>query len=364
MADNSTGLTPQQQALEDAARTLFESNPGLNFGPWIMGFAFDFVLFGVMCHQLVLWLSYGHKERLFVKVLLVWAVIAATATSCFGIALMFRLFVYGFGHYANFITLDWWGWYTIFDPIVVCPVQLFYAERAYRLNDNKIWIPIIIVTLTVVSAAGDIAAKVVTSKSSLSGITTIRPYFYVWFVCMLVGDLFLTVMMVLGLRRSRTGWSNTDRLVNRLMRLSVETQLPCTLVEIAILINWSVKPDSYITFFWELFHNKTHVCAFLAVLNTQFTLRDAFESSGDTSDHKSNNYALGSARKQQATVDLDGIKVDTTIYTESQQIPTLPIGLNRQNLSDDSDMESDRTHVRWDAESQHQLAKRSDVESV
>ena len=48
--------------------------------------------------------------------------------------------------------------------------------------------------------------------------------------CIFSSDLLITVMMFNGLIKSKSGWEHTDRVVNRLMRLIVETQLPPTIV--------------------------------------------------------------------------------------------------------------------------------------
>lgn len=88
---------------------------------------------------------------------------------------------------------------------------------------------------------------------------------------------------MVGLWKSRTGWSETDRLVNKLIRrvllrqqssgltwqlilyprTSIETQLPPTLVSIAFLINFSVNWRSTMNIFWELFLPKVYVVCFL-----------------------------------------------------------------------------------------------------
>ena len=88
-------------------------------------------------------------------------------------------------------------------------------------------------------------------------------------------------MIVYGLWRSRTGWSNTDRLVNKLLkwvhlltsyivladashsRLSVETQLPGTVVAIGFMLNFGIDTSSLLNAFWELFHPKIYVVCLL-----------------------------------------------------------------------------------------------------
>ncbi|ORY29570.1 hypothetical protein BCR39DRAFT_505532 [Naematelia encephala] len=336
------GLTPEQQAvaIEQGAKALFESDLGIYLGPWLLGFTFDFALFGVMCHQLVHWLSLTSNERPFTRILLAWSVTASAASSFFALALIFHLFVYHFGTYSNFLTMQLVGWYTILIPLVILPAQLFYIERAYRINKNKIWIPIVGVALALGSVAGGIGGKIVVVRFSFAQLSGVRPYFWVWFGFTFACDSFLTGMILFGLWRSRTGWSQTDWLLNRLLRISVEAQLPATLLALALMITYSVKPDSFVLVFWEMWHPKTYVCALIAVLNAKFSLRADFASGGDdfsNSDKNAQNVYLHSERLHQDTVDIR----DPDRSTESYEMPTLRIPLNRQQPPLTSDTQSD-----------------------
>ena len=44
--------------------------------------------------------------------------------------------------------------------------------------------------------------------------------------CEIVIDVFTTIGLYTGLRKLRTGWKRTDSLIRRLIRSTVETQLP------------------------------------------------------------------------------------------------------------------------------------------
>lgn len=44
----------------------------------------------------------------------------------------------------------------------------------------------------------------------------------------MAADVIITVTIALCLMRTRTGWSDTDRMINRILYLTVETQLPPT----------------------------------------------------------------------------------------------------------------------------------------
>jgi hypothetical protein len=44
----------------------------------------------------------------------------------------------------------------------------------------------------------------------------------------MAADVIITTTIAVSLMRTRTGWSETDRMINRFLYLTVETQLPPT----------------------------------------------------------------------------------------------------------------------------------------
>ena len=52
---------------------------------------------------------------------------------------------------------------------------------------------------------------------------------FIYASCMLASDALTTAMMFWGLSKSKSGWAHTDKVIDRLMRLVIETQSPPTL---------------------------------------------------------------------------------------------------------------------------------------
>lgn len=64
------------------------------------------------------------------------------------------------------------------------------------------------------------------SSSPVNADQTLEINTLVWLAAVLLCDLLITSSIMFGLFRSKTGWSKTDQLVNKLLRLCVESQLP------------------------------------------------------------------------------------------------------------------------------------------
>ena len=59
----------------------------------------------------------------------------------------------------------------------------------------------------------------------------------------IIVDVTLTLLLVVGLSRSKTGFKQTDRLIKRVLQLTVETQLPPTLSCVYTCLSaWSSLP--------------------------------------------------------------------------------------------------------------------------
>lgn len=101
----------------------------------------------------------------------------------------------------------------------------------------------------------------------------------------LIGDLLLTGCIAYGLIHAKSGWSGTDRLINRLIRMAIETQLPGTLVSalnllartrhpaglmgkvsIAFMLSYGIKTESLLCMLWELVKPKICVVSLLGEL--------------------------------------------------------------------------------------------------
>ena len=94
---------------------------------------------------------------------------------------------------------------------------------------------------------------------------------------MLASDAVLTALILYGLSKAKTGWSNTDRVVSQAIRwvrmycklsntdcsTSVEAQLPATVYALGFILTYSIKPLSQVIFFWTMQHTKIYVISLL-----------------------------------------------------------------------------------------------------
>ncbi|KAK1920803.1 hypothetical protein DB88DRAFT_108011 [Papiliotrema laurentii] len=317
--------------MEQAAKAALSPHRSETLGPFLLGWITDIILFGVMVHQAALWAQNFKVERMFIKVIILWTLTVATATTAWAIWYLWSTFVTHFGEYYQFSQTRNLSFYGLLDVATIFPIQLFYLERAYRLNHEKLWIPLLILPMMITAAVGGIGTFVLGyGLRSVLELKRVRTWFFVWLGTTAGADILLTGLIVWGLAHSRSGWIKTDRLVNRLIRTSLESQLPCTIIAILFLVYFGVRTDSMVNGYFQVILTKVYTVSILAVLNYRYTLHKALPTTNGDSHQRLPNTLEWSNRHQQDTLPLDKIHIDTVIYEQSYQTGQPPLGINRQ----------------------------------
>ncbi|WVW84753.1 hypothetical protein I302_106788 [Kwoniella bestiolae CBS 10118] len=322
-----TGILTDEQK-EMLAAGAFGADKGFNLGLFLMGCVYDAILFGVLTQQYIDWWRYSEAtERRTIKWVTHWIMFASVGWTATVIWYTMRSFVYYFGRYIVFTFIDIALAWPIIGITMAAPVQVFYAFRSYRLNGDNIFL----LGLFLIMIAAEVAITVVivikaTPLQTIFDAGMIQEIVRAWQVVSMSTDLLMTSTLAWGLWRSRTGWSHTDALVKKLLLITVETQLAPTCVMLAFVISWSFNPTSTLGIFFDLAIPKAYTVGYLATLNSRYSLRREQASNGQkySAETKTNTYALGGSRLQQATV-----QVDTETYIESFQMQPTRSGINR-----------------------------------
>ncbi|WVQ94412.1 hypothetical protein IAU59_001491 [Kwoniella sp. CBS 9459] len=320
-------------AIEQGLAQLLEPHTGLFLGPMLIGFITDMVLCGVMIQQLITWLAFAHEDRWFIKILVGWCALFGAIGSVFNLAFMHHTFVYNFGRYTEMANSSWSSWLGVIAPLTSSSVQIFYCDRAYRLSGKNKFLAGIILTFIVISLIGGIGSKVTSaSLADASVVEKATIFIYLYTTGAMAADFTITTSIMWCLAHSKSGFVQTDQVVNKLLMISAETQLPPTLMAIAFLIIFAYKttkaaqhPDqliidvtSNLTGFFMMVMPKTYVVGFMAVLNSRMSLRAVMSSTQEgSSQWRTNSYPL-------RTREGETIKVTTETYVQTDSSPQTP----------------------------------------
>jgi len=153
-------------------------------------------------------------------------------------------------------------------------VRSMYARRIYRLSHENILLTagIVALSLTDLICGLIITAKAFGVKSYLD-LDPLSSLMYLNFAAGTSADLCVALVLCYLLRRSRTGFQQTDSLIYVLMLYTVNTGLLVAFDASAGLITYIVMPNNLIFLGFYLLLSKLYLNSYLASLNAREGIR-------------------------------------------------------------------------------------------
>ncbi|KAK1920921.1 hypothetical protein DB88DRAFT_475488 [Papiliotrema laurentii] len=259
-------LTRQEtESAEPLAGGDWSMRPGTYIGPFVVGWSFDVLLFGVIFHQVIIWSSHFQAERLVTKLLVIWTFLVSFGVTVFIIHEIWDKFVLNYGVFAPFADPRVHAIYLMLDAAVVVPVQMFYAARASRFVSKKIWLGVPVVVLIAVSVVGTVGGTVtaVQLDAQMGWSTKLDKWLYVLLSSMTAANLLIAVWSTFGLMSSQTPRRQSDQFAVRLIRVGAETFAGPTILALASFLHLVTHGGSLMNVFFECVLGKLHVVSLL-----------------------------------------------------------------------------------------------------
>ncbi|WWC87516.1 uncharacterized protein L201_002406 [Kwoniella dendrophila CBS 6074] len=326
----------QGDLLEANLKRLISPYNGLFMGPIIIGFIVDMFLAGIMLKQLISWGSYAKEDRWFIRIIILWCSIFGIIGTVFNLAFCFDIFVYNYGKYSTLTEPQWSSCLGIISSLTSAGVQLFYTDRAYKLSGKNKILALTISSAILLSVIGGIGSKITSvSNADVSKAKLATTFIYLLTAGSMIADFIITAAILYLLSRSKSGFAVTDKIVNRLLAISAESQLPPTLLSIAFLVIFAYKTTkananpneviidvtSNLTIFFMMIIPKTYIVGFVAVLNARTGLKAVYSATHElvSKTHKTNDFQMTSRRGIES-----GIQITTETYTHSEGYTNSP----------------------------------------
>ncbi|WWC65996.1 uncharacterized protein I303_108618 [Kwoniella dejecticola CBS 10117] len=324
-------------SVEEIARKQVTGNLGSHLSPLLLGMGVDALLLGVAINSFCRWWTHSKKEATHIRFLIYLASIGGVIGTIFTWATTLHMFSYSYGTYSQFTKCNWIAWYGIIDPLTKISIQAFYAERAWRINKRNYLILVLIGVCLCLSVTGSVGYAFTTHTLTMDEFDTrANLFFYLWPGACISADLIITSSIMYGLYHSRSGLEHTDRLVKKLMRVSLEAQVPPTLVALLFFLQFAADSMSSIVQFIAIIHPKVYLVGCLAILNSRQDLRRDRQrsyvyASGGTGSFGTSSSNSRNAEKMQTG---GGIKVETETYICSDGPVTPPVHSANRSLSE------------------------------
>ncbi|KAI0364109.1 hypothetical protein BV20DRAFT_1057476 [Pilatotrama ljubarskyi] len=157
----------------------------------------------------------------------------------------FDVFVYNFGNVPNMLKFhNSWFSVPVMCGIVSAAVQIFYSRRIYVLSGSLSLASLIcVLALTQGSAAiaSGVLLKLIRSASDQAATT---PAIATWLGGSALVDIIIAVTMTILLLKTRTGFRRSDTLVNKLVRLVIESGTITASVAIVDVVMFVALPNT------------------------------------------------------------------------------------------------------------------------
>lgn len=244
------------------------------FGPLLIGVCVNCILYGILLLQAVIYYMSYKKDPKWIRYFVLYLCCVETINIGCNIATIYEPLVlrYGTPEALTFFPIMITATPTT-NAAISTPVQIFTAWRIIVITRNKL-VGFIICAFALVSLAfATYTAAVITIvREFIKKDQTIKPA-TVWFIASACADVLITGTLYFSLSRRKTGFKSTDQVINRIIKLTLQTGLLTLLFAISETVSFIASPRTTANFALDFPLSKLYTNALLSTLNARLSWR-------------------------------------------------------------------------------------------
>ncbi|KAJ7657381.1 hypothetical protein DFH06DRAFT_461667 [Mycena polygramma] len=246
--------------------------PGVEllFGPMLIGVTLNMMLYGTMFTQMISYYQRYTDDSRWIRFFMLYLLIVQTANVFVEFGIVYQPLIINFGSplaVAKIPTLlpgD-----SILITIVSAPIQLFTAWRISVITGSYI-LPAIISLLSFGSfAAGVTVSFMVATHPEFQLFGKFTNEVIVWLSLSAVCDIVIAIGMSHALYTRKTGFTQVDGQINRIIRMTVETGALTAFTALADVAIFLTLPATAMNFIVDFPLSNLYTCSLLAMLNSR-----------------------------------------------------------------------------------------------
>ncbi|KAF8606812.1 hypothetical protein BDV93DRAFT_327296 [Ceratobasidium sp. AG-I] len=259
---------PSLEELNQIALPVLSADKPLYLGPFMIATFVDTLFCGILLMQCGAYYTLGKHDRKLFKGMVLYVLTLNIASTVFTWTWIYDLFVYNFGSYGLFLSIKYLSWFYVLDSMMVIVVQAFFGLRAWSLMKKNWLVGAVILGFMLTAFGGGVGIKVIfTRVGSTLFARDVRVPAYICLFCTVAADLTITGIIIYYFKFNRTGNQHTDHMLSRLTSITFQSQLPPTLIAIALAVEYSIKYDSFIAIPFICVQGKVYAISLLHTLN-------------------------------------------------------------------------------------------------
>ncbi|KAJ7487773.1 hypothetical protein FB451DRAFT_1528369, partial [Mycena latifolia] len=210
----------------------------------LIGSLLNYCLYGVLAVQVYVYRLSFPNDKASIKWMVYIIFLVETVLTALNGYDVFNWFAAGFGDIINFGKPGVSPYYTpIMGSVMAMVVQWFFCYRIYIIKREALPLSIFIALVSPAGGIGGGAAAFLSANEAHDHIRII--FVYIWLIGDAVADVFIAgTMSFLLLRASRQQHKQTNDIVKRIVRLTIETNALSTFVAILSLILFYGTPNT------------------------------------------------------------------------------------------------------------------------
>ncbi|KAF4601714.1 hypothetical protein EYR40_004913 [Pleurotus pulmonarius] len=242
---------------------------------------------------------YKRSDKPLIRYLVIYLLVLETFGTACVIHMMYEVFV---------MPMD-----AITTVLISTPVQLFLAWRISVLTSSKA-VAIFISLLALTSLGGGIAMSVlVILNPDFSRFETFYPATGTWLGSSALADVIISAVLVMTLRRKRTGMQVTDNIINKIMIFTIQTGFVTAVFAIADVVLALTLRDSGFNFIPDFMLGKLYSNTLVASLNARVDF-------GQVLNNPNNVLFKGPNKESQTSVQIGTRSAFTTTLADSRHL--------------------------------------------
>jgi len=313
-------------------------------GPMFIGTVFNIILYGIMITQVYLYFNSYKKDHKWLKCLVLFLFLADTVNAVFDLVYVYNALVINFNNPEYLATADW-----VFatDPamtgIIASCVQLFFAWRV-KIVTNNIWAVLLIIACAVINMLASVGTAIAVGIIPVfTEFVRFEVIVIIWLVSAAVADVCITLVLTFHLQRHKTGFPATDDIVNRIIRLTVQTgaiTAVCATVDLIIFL----VDDTGTHLIFNVPLSKLYTNSLMSSLNARGGWK-FLHKSGETA---SSVVATPTIKSRTDVVQFNTTRPRQEVFVEVESHEMLDVEDNKIVKHLCSDAESEKKPEMWD----------------
>ncbi|KZP33407.1 hypothetical protein FIBSPDRAFT_1035990 [Athelia psychrophila] len=196
----------------------------IGLGPMLIGTMLDILLYGITIAQVHTYFTTFPKDRKWFKCFVLFLLVANTLNVLFDVVYIYQSLVVHFGDVSYFHKANW-----VFatDPamtgIIASSVQLFFSWRIKVISGNTLTAAFVGLG-SFIGLLGSIGTSIAVGiVPEFTEFVKFEVIVIIWLVSAVLTDVCIAFTLSYHLQRRKTNFATTDDVVNRIIRLTIQT---------------------------------------------------------------------------------------------------------------------------------------------